>query len=758
MTDHKKVAQRIKYLREVLCISEAEVAKAIGISEEEYVKAETGKTDFTFSFLQKLARFFSVDIIQLLSGDAPKLTGFQVTRFGEGISLERRKGLKHLHLASEFKDKMAEPFIVTAPFNPKDKDQPIALTVHNDQELDIVLKGSLIIRVGEYETILNEGDTIYYNANIPHGMVAEGGDCTFAAIVIKPGLDMSEVHDISTEKEAIKIADSEALFNKFLTPTLDDKGRLVNIDFHPEDNFNFAYDVIDEIANRTPDKLAMIWVSDHQLEERAFSFKDMSRLSNKAANFFLSHGIKKGDKVLMVLKRRYQFWIALLGLHKIGAIGVPATYMMKHEDYEYRIKQAGVSSCIVVSEDEVIANCEESFAICPEIKHKFAVGKKIDGWIDFDEGLEMASEELDRIETNIDDILLMYFSSGTSGYPKIITHTGRYPLGHFTTAKYWHNLSSQDLHITIADTGWAKAVWGKMYGQWLAEAALFVYDFDKFCAEDILTTLGKYGVTSLCAPPTMLRFFDLAGFENFDLSCLKHVTTAGEAMNADIANRFRKATGIAIREGFGQTESTLMIGNLAGYDIRPGSVGKPIPQYKIMLIDHEGNEVKPGEIGEIAIKLEGDKLPYGLFCEYYKDKKATSDAYKNGFYHTGDEAWKDEDGYYYYVGRRDDVIKSSGYRIGPFEVETVIMRLPYVIECAVTGVPHPTRGQAVKASIVLKKGVSPSPELIKEIQNFVKENTSPYKYPRIVEFIDQLPKTTSGKIRRVEIRNRDKNS
>lgn len=754
MTDHKKVAIRIKYLREVLNISEKEVAEAVGITEQEYIDAESGKIDFTFSFLQKLARFFSVDLVQLLSGDAPKLTGFQVTRAGEGMVLERRKGMKHLHLASDFKDKMAEPFIVTAPYDPKDKDKPIALSVHNDQELDIVLKGKLRIRVGEYETVLNEGDTIYYNANIPHGMMAEGEDCTFAAIVIKPGLDVSKVHDISTAEEATKLADSEALFNEFVTPILDEKGRLVDIKFHPPETFNFAYDVIDELAKRNPNKLAMIWVANEQKEERVFSFKDMSVLSNKAANFFLSQGIKKGDKVLLVLKRRHQFWTALLGLHKIGAIGIPATFMMKHEDYEYRIKLAGITSCIVVNDDDIIENCIKALEICPEVTTKICVGCETpDGWVDYDKGLEEASDVLERIPTHIDDNFLMYFSSGTSGYPKIVTHTGRYPIGHFSTAKYWHNLSSNDIHLTIADTGWAKATWGKFYGQWLCEAAIFVYDFNKFDADDILKILPKYGVTSLCAPPTMLRFFDLAGFENYDLSCLKHSVTAGEALNTDIAERFRKATGLVIREGFGQTETTVMIANLPGYDVRPGSIGKPVPQYNVELLDNDGNLAKPGEIGEITIKIDKDKeYPYGLFTEYYNGEESTKEVFYDSHYHTGDEAWMDEDGFYYFVGRKDDVIKSSGYRIGPFEIEAVILRLPYVVECAITGVPHETRGQVVKATVVLQKGVKPSESLVKEIQNFVKENTAPYKYPRIVEFVDSIPRTTNGKIRRVEIR------
>jgi acetyl-CoA synthetase len=754
MTDIKKIAERIKYLREVLKMSVEEVALATKVSVEEYLEAENGKMDFSFNFLQRLAKYFAVDIVQLISGETPKLTGFQVTRKGDGMELDRRKGFKYLHLASEFKDKFAEPFIVTAYYNPDDMGSPIPVSVHNDQEIDIVLNGKLKIKIGDYETVLSEGDSVYYNANLPHGMVAEGADATFAAIVIKTFGSMSEIHDIETIDSVSKSLETQDIYHNFITPTLDDKGRLLKLDFHPADNYNFAYDVVDAIAKKSPDKLAMVWLSE-QKEERFFTFKEMSEYSNRAANFFLRAGIKRGDKILLVLKRRHQFWAALLGLHKIGAIGIPATFMLQTEDYVYRFNSAHANGCIVINEHDIIEKCDNACKRCPEVKHKISVGIPVNGWFDFDKELLISSPYLERIPTHIDDVSLMYFSSGTTGYPKIVSHTQKYTLGHFVTAKYWHNLSKTDLHFTIADTGWGKAVWGKIYGQWLAEAAVFVYDFDRFEASDILELIPKYGISSLCAPPTMLRFFDLAGFENYNLSSLKNATTAGEAMNADIAERFRRATGIVIREGFGQTETTAMIANLAGYDVKPGSMGKPTPQYDIDLVDFDGVSTKPGEVGEIVINIKNG-LPYGLLTEYYNDAEATKHAMHDGLYHTGDEAWRDEEGYFFFVGRVDDVIKSSGYRIGPFEIESVIMRLPYVLECAVTGVPDPTRGQIVKASIVLKKGYEGSEELVKEIQEFVKNSTAPYKYPRIVEFIKELPRTTNGKIRRVVLRDKDK--
>lgn len=754
MTDIKKIAERIKYLREVLNMTVEEVAAAGKVTVEEYFKAETGTTDFSFNFLQRLAKYFSVDIVQLISGETPKLKEFQVTRKGEGMELNRRKGFNYLHLASEFKDKAAEPFVVTVSYNPKDEYIPIPVSVHNDQEIDFVLKGKLRVKIGEYETILLEGDSVYYNANLPHGMVAAGEDCTFLALVIKNSSEMAEILDIKTIDSISETCEHNDIYNKFITPKLDEKGRLLSLDFHPAPDYNFAYDVVDELAKITPEKLAMIWLSETK-EEKFFTFKDIAEYSNKAANFFIRAGIKKGDKVLLVLKRRHQFWAAILGLHKIGAIAIPATFMMQTEDYVYRFDSANVSACIIVNENNIIEKCEAACSDCPNVNIKISVGAPVKGWLDFDPEVSSSSCELARIPTSINDIVLMYFSSGTAGYPKIVAHTQKYTLGHFVTAKYWHNLCPADIHLTIADTGWGKAVWGKLYGQWLSESTILVYDFDRFDAEDILRLIPKYGITSLCAPPTMLRFFDLAGFDNFDLSSLKKATTAGEAMNTDIAERFRIATGIAIREGFGQTETTAMIANLAGYDVKPGSMGKPTPQYGVDLVDFEGNSAKPGEVGEIVIDISKG-LPYGLFSEYYGDAKGTQHAMHDGLYHTGDEAWRDEQGYYYFVGRVDDVIKSSGYRIGPFEIESVIMRLPYIVECAITGVPDATRGQVVKASVVLKKGYSGSCELVQEIQEFVKKHTAPYKYPRIVEFIEELPRTTNGKVRRVVLRNKDK--
>lgn len=752
-TDIKKIAERLKYLREVLNISVEEAADAAMVTVEEYRLAESGKVDFTFNFLQKLAKHFGVDIVQLISGESPRLTGFQVTRAGEGMPLERRKGLNYFHLASHFKDKAAEPFIVEARFDPEEQNKPLHVSTHNDQEFDLILEGKLKVTVDNYTTVLAEGDSIYYNANLPHGMIAYDGDCKFLAVVIKNSLTLSEMNETSTALDTVKARDEGAIYRKFITPKTDDQGRLVSLDFHPPKSYNFAYDVVDALAKKNPHKTAMIWL-DHNKSEKVFSFADMSEMSNRAANFFRSLGIKKGDPVMLVMKRKYQFWFAILGLHKLGAIAVPATHLLTAHDYEYRFNTAKIKACVIANEDAMIHECEAALAASPTVEYKIAVGgEKRDGWYDFDEELSKQSPVFARTDAGLDDLMLMYFTSGTSGYPKIAAHTERYSLGHFVTAKYWHNVDPNGLHFTIADTGWGKSVWGKLYGQWLSEAAVFTYDFDKFKAEDILPLFAKYNITTFCAPPTMFRMFLLADISKYDLSSLKHVTTAGEALNREVFDQFYKVTGLKIMEGFGQTETTLTIANLVGNEIKLGSMGKPTPQYDVDIVDENGEPTKAGEVGEIVIHTDKG-APYGLFSGYYLNDEATANARHDGMYHTGDMAWRDEDGYYWYMSRIDDVIKSSGYRIGPFEIESVIMELPYVVECAITGVPDPIRGQVVKATIVLTEGTEGSEELKKDIQTYVKTHTAPYKYPRVIDFVKELPRTTNGKIRRVALRDK----
>lgn len=530
------------------------------------------------------------------------------------------------------------------------------------------------------------------------------------------------------------------------------------VDFKPvyDENFNFSYDVIDEIAKAEPDRRAMVWCDQHG-NEKTFTFGDISRYSSKAANMFKSVGIKKGDTVILVLKRHYQFWFAVLALHKIGALGIPATNLLTKKDYVYRFNAAHVAAVIATTDGEVQDHIVDALPESPTVKYMFSVkGKsKYDGWIDFDEEIEKQSDVFPRENVLATDPMLLYFTSGTTGMPKMVYHDNTYPLGHIITAKYWHDVDPEGLHLTISDTGWMKAMWGKLYGQWFMEAAIFVCDFDKFEPSDLLPLFSKYKITTFCAPPTIYRFFIKEDLSKYDLSSLKYVTTAGEALNPEVYNQIYAATGLKLFEAFGQTETTLTLGNFVGTNPKPGSMGKPSPGYEIDLVDAEGKSVDTGVVGEVVLRTENGK-PCGMFNGYYENPDLTKSVWHDNLYHTGDTAWKDEDGYYWYVGRTDDIIKSSGYRIGPFEIESVIMELPCCVECAITGVPDPIRGQIVKATIVLANGYEPSDELKKEIQNYVKKQTAPYKYPRVVEFVDELPKTISGKIRRVEIREEDK--
>lgn len=540
---------------------------------------------------------------------------------------------------------------------------------------------------------------------------------------------------------------------RYVDETRDEKGNVVDYQYKYPENFNFAYDVVDAIAEAEPGRRAMIWCNPCG-EEHVFTYGDLKRYSDKTANMLRAKGIGKGDMVMVVLKRHYQFWFTILALHKLGAVIIPATFLLTKHDIVYRVNSASVKAVICTGQGDVAAHFDESAPECPTLQTKLMVNGERDGWEDFMTEMEKATESFARVPTLASDPMILYFSSGTTGNPKMALHPYTYALGHLATAKYWHNVDPEGIHFTIADTGWGKAVWGKLYGQMFMESCVFVYDFEKFVASDILDKVSQYGVTSLCCPPTMFRFFLQEDVKSWDLSRLTYCTIAGEALSPDVFNKWYEATGIKLMEGFGQTETTLLIANLVGMEPKPGSMGKPIPQYDVMIVDEDGQPVQPGVTGEIVVKLDHGK-PLGLFDCYYRDEKRTKEAMHDGLYHTGDTAWMDEDGYYWYVGRTDDVIKSSGYRIGPFEIESVLAEHPAVLECAVTGVPDPLRGNVVKATIVLRPGFAASEELKKELQNHVKKETAPYKYPRVVEFVDELPKTVNGKIRRVEIRQND---
>ena len=530
-----------------------------------------------------------------------------------------------------------------------------------------------------------------------------------------------------------------------------------NLEFIIPNNFNFAYDVMDVWAQEKPNKTALIWTDDEE-NERFFTFGELKELTDQAASYFLSLGIGKGDMVMLILKRHYEWWISMLALHKIGAIAIPATHMLTTHDIVYRNNRAGVKAIICVGEDYVLEQITAAMSESPTVKTLISIGPKVP------ENFHSWHEEIDNAPAFVrpshvndnNDIMLMYFTSGTSGEPKMVAHNYLYPLGHITTGVFWHNLHENSIHLTVADTGWGKAVWGKLYGQWFAGAAVFVLNHDKFTAEKILKKIEKYRITSFCAPPTVYRFMIHEDLSTYDLSSLEYCTTAGEALNAAVFEKFYKITGVKLMEGFGQTETTMTLGTMPWHQPKPGSMGKPNAQYDIDLIRSDGSSCEDGEKGEIIVRLDKHR-PIGLFNEYYRDEELTNKVCCDGIYHTGDVAWRDEDGYFWFVGRTDDVIKSSGYRIGPFEVESALMTHPAVIECAITGVPDDLRGMVVKATVVLHKDWKDKAgdELVKTLQEHVKHETAPYKYPRIIEFVDELPKTISGKIRRVEIREKD---
>ena len=743
------IATRIRGMREILGYSTQKMAEQTEVSEEIYRQYETGTVDLPFTFLHKCSKAFGLEITVLLEGRSAKLTGYTVTRRGKGLVTASEDGITIQDLAPMFRQKLATPYYVTYKYSEELQDEPIHTTTHDGQEFDIVLKGAMRIKVGEHEEILREGDSIFYKSSTPHGMIAiDGHDCVFLSMIMA-----SDKRDTALKLEprsAVKdlTAEQRLLCNEFVWGAENEDGAMTGLNYANTERYNFAFDTVDALARKNPDKLAMVHIA-NDMTERRFTFKDFKDASSQCANYFKSLGIKRGDRVMLVLKRHYQFWYAILGLHKLGAIAIPATNQLMEHDFTYRFQAGGVSAILCTADGDTAHQVELAEAVCGMKLTKVLVGGKREGWHDFNEEYGLFSRRYVRAEDAPcgDDPMLMLFTSGTTGYPKMAMHSYKYALGHYVTARYWHLCEQDGLHFTISETGWGKALWGKLYGQWLCEGAVFVYDFDRFDAEKILPMFAKYNITTFCAPPTMYRMLIKQDLSMYDLSSIHHATTAGEALNPEVFYQFEKATGLRIHEGFGQTEMTLGIANLYGTDIKPGAMGKPIPGYGIDIVDSDGKSVEDGINGEIVIRTD-PKPTCGVFLGYYLNQEATDAAWHDGMYHTGDVAWRDEDGYYWYVGRADDVIKSSGYRIGPFEIESTIMELPYVLECGVCAAPDEVRGQVVKACIVLVKGTEGTEELKKEIQNYVKAHTAPYKYPRIVEFREELPKTISGKIQR----------
>ncbi|MBQ3275499.1 MAG: AMP-binding protein [Oscillospiraceae bacterium] len=748
-----EVALRIRELREIVGFTEADMARLTGITEEQYVAYEKGEEDLPFTFLHKCARALGVELIQLLEGHTAKLSSYTVTRKGMGLVTASEDGIMIQNMAALFRQKIATPYYVTYQYSAELQNKPIHTVTHGGQEFDMVIKGAMKIQVGDHTEILREGDSIFYDSSTPHGMIAiDGEDCVFLAMIMaaeeaeqKPGVLTPRVQN--AEEEPL-------LCRKYIQVEEDANHALRAIRFTDAESFNFAFDIVDEIGRKHPDKLAMIHVA-NDMTERRFTFKDVKDASSQAANYFTSLGIRRGDRVMLVLKRHYQFWFAILGLHKIGAIAIPATNQLLEHDFAYRFKAAGVSAIVCTADGDTAHQAELGEWSSGMQLTRIMVGGSRPGWHDFDSEYGLFSRRCRRKEDSPcgDDPMLMFFTSGTTGYPKIATHSYKYALGHYVTAKYWHLVERDGLHFTISETGWGKALWGKLYGQWLCEGAVFVYDFDRFDAQKILPMYKKYNITTFCAPPTMYRMLIKQDLSRYDLSSIRHATTAGEALNPEVFYQFEKATGLRIAEGFGQTETTLSIANLVGQPIKPGSMGRPVPGYGVEILAADGSPAEDGVSGEIVIRADMDEAEKrcGLFLGYYREEGKTRAVWHDGYYHTGDVAWRDEDGFFWYVGRADDVIKSSGYRIGPFEIENVIMELPYVLECGVSAAPDEVRGQVVKASIVLVPGVEGTDALKKEIQDYVKKHTAPYKYPRIVVFRDELPKTISGKIMRSQL-------
>ncbi len=751
----QEVAGRIRELRQISGYTVEEMAKRTDVSVEEYMQYENGSRNMSIAFMYRCVLIFGVDFSDLLEGRSAKLRSYALTRRGEGQRIEEAHHMIGYNLAADFRNRIALPLYMELAYRPGAEYQDMELVTHEGQECDIVIRGHMRIQIGGNTEVLHPGDCIYYDSSTPHGMIAvDGEDCAFYAIVLSNSAARAEEQAAAVATPATKKQSADAerrIYHDFIIPTEDAQGNLTAIKFKNEETFNFAFDVIDALGTNKPDRRAMLHVSEDGTE-RTFTFQDMKKESARAANYFKAMGIKRGDRVMLVLKRHYQFWFAVLGLHKLGAVAIPATNQLLAKDFAYRFQAADIRAILCTADGDVADAVDEAAQQHNGLAHKILVGGSREGWHNFNEEYSMYSSHYARTEDAPcgSDPMLMFFTSGTSGYPKLAAHNYKYPLGHFITAKYWHGVRPDGLHLTISDTGWAKSMWGKLYGQWLCEAGLFVYDFDRFDAEKILPKFAQYGITTFCAPPTMYRMLAKQDLSRFDLSSIQHASTAGEALNPEVYRQFQKATGLDIMEGFGQSESTLITGNLVGTDHKLGSMGKPVPLYNVQLLDPDGNPVDPGETGEICIDISKG-LPCGLSYAYEGSPDVTAETWHDGFYHTGDLAWKDEDGFYWYVGRADDVIKSSGYRIGPFEIENVIMELPYVLECGVSAVSDEVRGQIVKASIVLVKDFQGSDELRKQIQDYVKSRTAPYKYPRIVEFRESLPKTTSGKIIRKQL-------
>ena len=632
------IATRIRGMREILGYSAGMMAEQTEVPEEIYRQYETGTVDLPFTFLHKCAKVFGLEITVLLEGNSAKLSGYTVTRRGKGLVTASEDGITIQDLAPMFRQKLATPYYVTYEYSEELQDEPIHTTTHDGQEFDLVLKGAMRIRVGDHEEVLREGDSIFYKSSTPHGMIAiDGQRCVFLSMIMASD-KRDTAMKLESKSAANLTAEQRLLCNEFVWGAEDENGIMTGLNYANTDRYNFAFDTVDALARKNPDKLAMVHIA-NDMTERRFTFKDFKDASSQCANYFKSLGIKRGDRVMLVLKRHYQFWYAILGLHKLGAIAIPATNQLMEHDFTYRFQAGGVSAILCTADGDTAHQVELAEKSCGMNLTKVLVGGRREGWHDFNEEYGLYSRRYVRTEEAPcgNDPMLMLFTSGTTGYPKMAMHSYKYALGHYVTARYWHLCERDGLHFTISETGWGKALWGKLYGQWLCEGAVFVYDFDRFDAEKILPMFAKYNITTFCAPPTMYRMLIKQDLSRFDLSSIHHATTAGEALNPEVFYQFEKSTGLRIHEGFGQTEMTLGIANLYGAEIKPGAMGKPIPGYGIDIVDSDGNSVEDGVNGEIVIRTD-PKPTCGVFLGYYLNQEATDSAWHDGMYHTGDVA------------------------------------------------------------------------------------------------------------------------
>ncbi len=746
-----EVIKRIRSIRRYHNYSYDYMAKALDITSQEYQAYENCEKEAPYAFLYTCAQIFSMDVNELIEGSAPDQNISAVTRAGEGLITKNVQGTVVRNLASRFRNRLAEPLLVTAAYYPQNEDAPIPLTRHTGQEYDYVLEGHLKVQVGDDIEVLGPGDTIYFDSTLPHGMVAvEGAECKYLATMITPDDESYLAAHPASDSDDEDQEDFHPWMD-FIIPRVSEEGYPEAINYRNIKHFNFAFDVVDALADTYPEKLALIHI-DSEMRERRFTFKDIKKMSGRAANYLSSIGIKKGDRVLLSVKRSWQFWIIMTALCKIGATVVASTHLVSSKDLAYRFHNARINAVICVNEDRLIKNIDSAALLYGKHLTKVSINGAVKGWHDFDREYDkMSARFLRSMDTaQGSEPMLMFLQSYSYGMAKPVCFDYTYPLAAFFTSKYWNHLNADDVSLALSDTAWEKAYWMKLYGPWLCESTVFAYDFKTLRPKDLFRFINEYKISSFTAPASMYRALlneDLSMLKN---SPLKTVCTVGDNLEPEIFNRFREITGLSIRAGYGLAETSLLIGAYDGVEPKAGSVGRANPAYEIHLLDSEYREVDTDEPGEICVSLRNG-TPVGLMKEIYNDEARTKKLTEGGYFHTGTLAWKDEEGYFWAIGRIDDVIECFGYRIGPEEVESTILELPYVVECGVSAVPDEVCTQIVKASIVLTPDKEPTEELKSDIQNYVKENTASYRYPRIVEFRTELPKDANGVVIRSKL-------